>query len=94
MYTIQHTGSFKKDLKTLKKRSLSNFEFLRILVKELQQKGALNIDTKYKTHKLSGKYAKHWECHVLNDLLLIWLQDDKSKIITLVRTGTHSNLFK
>lgn len=33
------------------------------------------------------------ECHVKNDLLLIWL-DETENIIKLVRLGTHSELFK
>jgi mRNA interferase YafQ len=93
MYNLQHTGSFKKDLKSLKKRSSKDFGILRDFIVDLQQKGAFRIDKHYKAHKLSGKYSKHWECHVLNDLLLIWLQDEEQKSITLIRTGSHSDLF-
>jgi mRNA interferase YafQ len=48
----------------------------------------------YTHHLLKGNYKEHWECHIKPDWLLIWLQDDESKIIKLVRTGTHSDLFK
>ena len=88
MYKLQHTGAFKKDLKIIKKRSSKNFDTIRIfIVNDLQPKGALKIDKHYKAHMLSGNYSKHWECHILNDLLLIWLQDEEAKSITLVRTG-------
>ena len=33
------------------------------------------------------------ECHVENDLLLIWIGPEDN-IITLVRLGSHSELFK
>jgi len=51
------------------------------------------LPPKYKPHILSGNYSGHWECHIKPDWLLIWLQDDNSKTITFVRTGTHSDLF-
>lgn len=94
MYKIGFSGSFKKDLKTLRKRSTFNFEILRSFIKELQKTGHQGIDQKHKPHKLTGKYSKHWECHVLNDLLIVWLQNDTEKTIILVRTGTHSDLFR
>ncbi|MBW6536598.1 MAG: type II toxin-antitoxin system YafQ family toxin [Mariniphaga sp.] len=93
MFTIKYTGTFKKDLKTLKKRSIEDFETLRSFVKELATNGAAGIPEKHQAHKLKGKYARHHECHVLPDLLIIWMENRKSETITLVRTGTHSDLF-
>ena len=57
----------------------------------LEQKSIL--PAKYKSHKLTGDYKGFWECHIQPDWLLIWLQDDTEKTITLARTGTHSDLF-
>ncbi len=94
MYKIGYSGSFRKDLKKLKKRSTQNFGILRDFIKDLQITGHQGIDQRYKPHKLIGDYSKHWECHVLNDLLLIWLQNDTEKTIILVRTGTHSDIFR
>ncbi len=51
------------------------------------------LSAKYKPHKLTGNYKGFWECHIQPDWLLIWLQDDSGKTITLTRTGTHSDLF-
>jgi len=93
MYKIGYSGRFKKDLKLLSKRSSLNFNILRDFIQELQKTGYLGIDPQYKPHKLTGNYSKHLECHVLNDLLLIWLQNDPENTIILVRTGTHSDLF-
>ena len=42
---------------------------------------------------LKGAYTGFMECHVENDLLLIWL-DETVNQITLTRLGTHSELFK
>ena len=57
----------------------------------LEQDGML--PERFKPHKLIGDYAGFMECHVENDLLLIWL-DSEENIIKLVRLGTHSELFK
>ncbi len=91
--TVEITGSFKKDLKKLKKRSLNDFEVLRTFIKNLSISGFDGIDKKHNPHKLRGKFAKHNECHVMPDLLLIWLEDKAALKITLIRTGTHSDLF-
>jgi mRNA interferase YafQ len=93
MYQIQYTGQFRKDLKLIKKRSDNEFELLREMVKTLEFGGHSLIPSKHKPHILSGHYSKHWECHVLSDLLLIWRQNDSEKSIILVRAGTHSDLF-
>jgi mRNA interferase YafQ len=93
MFTIKYTGTFKKDLKTLKKRSVTDFETLRSFIKVLAIDGISGIPKKHFPHKLKGKYIRHNECHVLPDLLLIWMENREAGTITLVRTGTHSDLF-
>jgi mRNA interferase YafQ len=81
MYQIHYTGQFKKDLKLIKKRSVSEFESLRIMVSLIEAGGHQAIPQKNKLHQLSGNYAKHWECHVLPDLLLIWLQNETEQLV-------------
>lgn len=93
MYKIHYTGQFKKDLKLIKKRSTNEFDSLRTMVNILEAGGRLLIPSKHKLHILSGNFSKHWECHVLPDLLLIWLQNDSEESIILVRAGSHSDLF-
>ncbi len=93
MYILNITGSFKKDLKTLKKRSIPDFEVLKKFIKKLSETGFDGIGKMHKPHKLKGKFLRHNECHVLPDLLLIWMENRTGKEITLVRTGTHSDIF-
>ncbi|WP_395061179.1 type II toxin-antitoxin system YafQ family toxin [Flavobacterium sp.] len=90
MYNLIFTTRFNKDIKLCKKRNY-NFSELKSVIEILESKG--NLPLKYKSHILSGNYSKHWECHIKPDWLLIWLLDEASKEITLVRTGTHSDLF-
>jgi mRNA interferase YafQ len=51
------------------------------------------LSAKYKDHSLSGNYAGLRECHIRPDWLLIYKKDDQLRILTLLRTGSHSDLF-
>lgn len=93
MFAVKYTSTFKHDLKKLKKRLVNDFETLRFFLNVLATKGTPGIPKKHLPHKLKGKYARHKECHVLPDLLLIWMENHDTMTITLVRTGTHSDLF-
>ncbi|HQV78072.1 MAG TPA: type II toxin-antitoxin system YafQ family toxin [Chitinophagales bacterium] len=90
MYKILTNNEFEKDVKTCKKRGY-NMKLLLTVIELLQKNGKL--PTKYKQHKLSGNYKGFWECHIRPNWLLIWLQNDTNKEITLTNTGTHSDLF-
>lgn len=90
MYQLEQTGRFKKDIKLAKKRGLE-MSLLDEVVTRLLEKGSL--PQKYKPHKLTGNYKDFWECHIQPDWLLIWEQNDTIKLVTLTRTGTHSDLF-
>ena len=93
MYQIHYTGQFKKDLKRIKRSSVIEFELLREMVRTIETGGHILISSKHNPHTLKGSYFRHWECHVLPDLLLIWLQNDTDRTIRLVRAGSHSDLF-
>ena len=51
------------------------------------------LDPKYNDHSLSGNWAGFRECHIQPDWLLIYRIDDDVLVLTLSRTGTHSDLF-
>lgn len=61
------------------------------LILELEKTG--KVSSKYKPHLLKGNYKGLWECHIQPDWLLIWMMDEEIKLISLTRTGTHSDLF-
>lgn len=90
MYSVSYTGQFKRSLKKCVKRGLDLKVFTDTL-DILQQTGTLPPE--YKSHKLSGKYAGCWECHMQPDWLLVWKQNDTVLELLLVDTGTHSDLF-
>lgn len=93
MFEITASTKFLKDLKLLKKRSINDFQLLQQLITKLADEGHKGIDKKHKPHKLSGIYKGYWECHVKPDLILIWDENLGLRLLELVRTGTHSDLF-
>lgn len=88
-YFLEQTGIFRKDLKRAKKRGLD----LNLLseVVDLLQKGE-TLPEKYKDHMLTGNWIGHRECHIQPDWLLIYRIIEDKLILSLVRTGSHSDL--
>ncbi len=93
MYKLIVTTKFKKDLKKIK-NNVKDFGLVAQVLKILQEKGVNGISIQMKPHRLTGVYKNDWECHIKPDLLIIWFQIEKPKTITLVRIGSHSDLFK
>lgn len=91
MYALEYSNKFKKDLKLMVRRGF-NVEELRTLLGYLEQDG--QVPPSYRPHILSGDYENIWECHIKPDWLLLYDVSDTVKLVRLVRTGTHSDLFK
>lgn len=89
-YIVKPTSQFKKDYKLALKRHL-NVELLEEVIAALAM--GETLPAKHKDHGLSGKWAGHRECHILPDWLLVYRIEDDVLVLTLARTGTHSNLF-
>ncbi len=90
MKQIVATGQFKKDIKKYSNRQdklKKLYEIINILAT------GETIPHKNRAHMLAGEYKGFMECHIENDLLLIWY-DECEDIVKLVRFGTHSELFK
>ena len=89
-YKLILTGKFKKSLKLAKKRGL-DLSLMEEVVNTLQQ--GLPLEEKYRDHELKGKYKGFRECHIQPNWLLIYLLENDILTLTLVDTGTHSDLF-
>ena len=74
----------------MKKRGL-NIRLLDDVVDKLRQ--GKKLDDKYQDHGLSGDYSGFRECHIRPDWLLVYLIDDDILVLTLVDTGSHSDIF-
>jgi mRNA interferase YafQ len=84
------TSQFKKDYKLAMKRHL-DIDLLDDIIRLLAKGKAL--PEKYRDHALTGSWSGHRECHIAPDWLLIYRVEADLLILTLSRTGTHSDLF-
>lgn len=84
---LKQTSQFKKDLKRYKheKRKL---ESLKAVLRYLCEHG--KVPRENRPHFLLGEYKGCMECHVENDFLLIWMDENKG-IIKLLRLGLSSH---
>ena len=89
-YTVKPTSQFKKDYKLAMKRGL-DISLLEHIIAKLAL--GESLPEKNRDHALSGNWNGYRECHILPDWLLIYKLEDNVLILTLARTGTHSNLF-
>ena len=89
MKELKPTSQYKKDYKRFRnnpKKLKKLFDILELLRQEKP------IPEENRPHPLTGDYAGHMECHIEGDFLLIWF-DPHSDVISLVRLGSHSELF-
>ena len=91
MYSIEFTNQYLKDLKLARKRNL-NEQRLNLVINTLIS--GEKLPSQFKDHNLTGPYKGLNECHISPDWLLIYSKHNAIKLITLIRTGTHSDLFK
>ena len=88
-YLVKVTSQFKKDYKLAMKRGLK-ISLLDEGVALLAQGEPL--PEKYRDHALIGNWLGHRECHILPDWLLIYRIENDVLVLTLSRTGSHSDL--
>ena len=88
-YVVKYTTQFKKDYKQAIKRGLK-IELLDEVITVLAS--GLPLAEKYRDHPLTGNWTGHRECHVQPDWLLLYRVDGDVLVLTLSRTGTHSEL--
>lgn len=88
MRGLRTTKRFERDLKLAGKRG-RNLDKLWAIVERLVE--GRPLEPRNRPHRLTGDRSPHWECHIEPDWLLVWHDDGED--LTLVRTGTHSDLF-
>ena len=90
MKILYPSTQYKKDLKKYI-RHTKKMEKLNEVLRMLENEEPLPPELK--AHFLQGNLKGCLECHIENDFLLIWFDEDMG-IIELLRLGTHSELFK
>lgn len=90
-FQLKQTSQFKKDYKRAKKQG-RNLNSLKAIVKKLENGEVLPESCH--DHELAGNYKDYRECHIEPDWLLIYKKTKSVLLLTLFRTGSHSELFK
>ncbi len=93
MRTISRASQFRSDFKKMiRVPRYRGFETtLREIVECFLHEQSLPV--RFQDHALKGDWIGCRECHIRPDLLLIYRVDSEDSI-TLLRIGTHSNLFR
>ena len=89
-FEVKLTTQFKKDFKQAMKRGLK-IKLLGDVIAKLAMGEALPESNR--DHALTGDWKGFRECHILPDWLLIYRIENDVLVLTLTRTGTHSDLF-
>lgn len=88
--TVKFTAAFKRDYKRMIKQGRDIKRLDKVI--ELLANGE-SLPEKYRDHKLSGNCSNHRECHIQPDWLLIYHVKEDTLVLSLTRTGSHSDLF-
>ena len=91
--TIKRSTQFKKDYKKAIRQGCNEDDFKEVMKYLIKQ---IPLPQKYNDHPLSN--SKHYkdvrECHIYPDWLLVYRSHKKELILELIRTGSHSDLYK
>ena len=88
---LKRTTQFKKDLRRVLKRGLQVDELESVIMKLRKQE---TLEPKHFDHALTGNFKGFRECHIMPDWLLMYKIEKKQLILTVFRTGSHSDLFE
>ncbi|MEW4403832.1 type II toxin-antitoxin system YafQ family toxin [Enterococcus sp. AN402] len=92
MLTIEYTSIFKRDYKRMMKKHY-DMKKLEKVATLLVTNNSDELIRKYRDHALKGNWKGYRELHLDKDWLLIYRIDDKNLILTMIRTGSHDELF-
>lgn len=89
-YRIEYTKRFEKDLRRAEKRGKDLDKLFAVIDKLAKDEP---LEQKNRVHLLLGEYSGYWECHIEPDWLLVYEKFDDVLVLSMYRTGTHSDLF-
>jgi mRNA interferase YafQ len=90
-YRIFSTKAYRSSYKRISRHKHFDLKLVNKIINQLANGEVL--DPKYKDHQLTGPSKEFRECHIKNDLLLVYKKQDDVLVLSLVDIGTHSSLF-
>ncbi len=93
MYEVWRTKSFHKSLLKLKKSGTNQVAYKKLdfAVNTLAKGDILPVS--YKDHSLQGEFNGCRECHIKDDLLLVYKIEKENLVFLLMDLDPHSKLF-
>ena len=92
MYTVKFTSKFKKDYKLYQKRGYDMDKIKKVISLIASGTNQDTLINEYKDHSLKGNWKGFRECHILPDWLLVYEIVEDTLVLSLARTGSHSDL--
>lgn len=89
MLKLKLTKIFKKDLDRLIQNKFNTAEFNEIIIKLRNREP---LEAKHKDHQLKGNLRDYRDCHIKDDLVLIYKIDNET--LKLIAIDKHNNIFK
>lgn len=92
MYQVVLSRRYTTALKRFSRRKDFSNEVLEGIISALTR-GEI-LEQKYNDHQLSGEFQEYRECHVKNNILLMYQKHENILVLLLVNLGTHDDLFR
>lgn len=90
-YISTYAKKFRKSIKRLERSGNFDSEETEKVMQKLID--GQKLESRYQDHFLGGEYEGNKECHIKNDLLLMYEIDKEKSLITFVNIGSHQELF-
>lgn len=88
-YAVHFASKFKKDLKKIR-HDIILVKDINTIIKRLANDEPL--EEKYHDHALTGNMKGYRDCHVRNDVVLIYKKQTDILIMTCARIGSHTEV--
>ena len=90
-YRIFSTKAYRSSYKRISRHRHFDEDLVNRIINQLADGEVLG--PKYRDHQLTGSSKEYRECHIKNDLLLVYQKQDGVLVLSLVDIGTHASLF-
>lgn len=91
MYLVRSTKAYRKAYKRVSRHKNFDRRELEFVIERLS--AGEKLDAKYHDHQLTGGYKDYRECHVEDDILLMYQKHENILVLLLVDLGSHDALF-
>jgi mRNA interferase YafQ len=92
MYRVILSRRYTTALKRFSRHANFNQKVLEEIVQTLAR--GEKLEPRYQDHQLTGEFQEYRECHVKNNILLMYQKHEDILVLLLVNLGTHDDLFR